>query len=132
MSAREPFSIWRASAELAAKEKRIGIDVSLVNESPRSCSALVREAAANTVIAVLESAAGDCSPKRQALSSNHARRGFIRLLGVPEPRRSAVHLRKRAPEIFDFRYLVDRNIRLRRVMDQIVLVVAFRGIEALE
>src|ERR1700733_14399553 len=50
MSAGEPFSICRASAELAANENLTGIDVSLVYPSPNSCSTLVRDAAANTVI----------------------------------------------------------------------------------
>src|ERR1700722_5685377 len=59
MSAGEPFSICRASAELAANENLTAIDVSLVYPSPSSCSTLVRDAAANTVIGCLSvSAAG--------------------------------------------------------------------------
>src|ERR1700679_2612821 len=86
MSAREPFSIWRASAELAAKEKRTAIDVSLVKASPKSCSTLVREAAANTVSTFSESAAREGSPKRQAVSSSQARNVvFIAASYAPEP-----------------------------------------------
>src|SRR6266404_4103837 len=56
-SAGAPFSIWRASAELAANENLTGIDVSFVKPSPSSCSALVNEAAANTVIGGLSASA---------------------------------------------------------------------------
>src|ERR1700679_3583347 len=51
---------------------------------------------------------------------------------VREHRRSAIEFRKGAPEILDFRHVVDGDVRLRWIMDQIILVIAFRGIEALE
>src|SRR5580692_1372005 len=53
-------------------------------------------------------------------------------LVVREHRRSAIEFWKGAPEILDFRYVVDGDVRLRWIMDQIILVVAFRAIETLE
>src|ERR1700683_4278015 len=109
MSAREPFSIWRASAELAAKEKRTGIDVSLVNASPKSCSTLVREAAANTVSAFSGSAARDGSPKRQAVSSSQTRNvDFITASCAPAP---ASRYTVREMYGGNSRFLVCRNSR---------------------
>src|ERR1700679_304147 len=59
MSAGAPFSIWRARAELAAKENFTGIEESFVKPSPTSCSALVKEAAAKTMMVGLSVGAAE-------------------------------------------------------------------------
>ncbi len=57
--------------ELAANENLTGIEVSLVKPSPNSCSALVNEAAANTVIGGLPaSAAKLVRPNNESHSIN--------------------------------------------------------------
>src|ERR1700685_3251203 len=64
MSAGAPFSIWRARAELAAKENFTEIEESLVKPSPTSCSALVKEAAAKTMMVGLSVCAAEAGRQK--------------------------------------------------------------------
>src|SRR5665213_936474 len=92
MSAGAPFSIWRARTELAANENRTGIDVSFVNPSPSSCSTLVNDAAANTVIGALSNTAataGLAKPNNIGHAINPAANLFIGDLHAPSRRSSS-------------------------------------------
>ena len=81
MSAGAPFSIWRARAELAAKENFTGIEESLVKPSPTSCSALVKEAAAKTMMVGLSVGAAELGrQKSNSQSIDPGREDFFRRL----------------------------------------------------
>src|SRR6185437_3145079 len=132
-SAGAPFSIWRASAELAANENLTGMDVSLVKASPKSCSTLVSEAAANTVMAGLSVTAAMPGPAQVSSHSPRAAQASFFMTSIMRrhgPR--IIEFRERSLEILDFGHVDEGDVRIIGMMNQEVLMIILGRIKSLQ